>query len=305
MRLHPPLLLLALVLALSGCKDRPIQEQAAPPPSEPTPIQDADLPPGTLTGDALDPIRIPVPQLAGEVDLANRYLFTVLIEAYRSSATEGAFKCSGVIIAPRLVLTAGHCVCPRQTGASNSHSTCAATAYLTAMTYLPPEQGQVSRASHEMYEGVIRPHPQFEVLLDRDGGVTSIRANLALIILNAPLPERLRPVMLGETQAELHSPLVTVGYGNARDDISIYGRRRFNRTRVASSPAGQEVLLLEPPQQPLFANDSGGPCLREGALGPELVGISNRGFGKDPTCTNLDPYRAWLRDEILTATKAR
>jgi hypothetical protein len=243
--------------------------------------------------------------LAGEVDLANRYLFTVLLEAHGSPAAEEALKCSGVIIAPSLVLTAGHCVCPLQPGAANNHSTCATTAALTAMTYLPPMPGQSSRALHERYEGVIRTHPEFKVLLAENGGVTSIRANLALILLNTPLPERLRPVRLGEAEVELHSPLVTVGYGNDRDDISIFGRRRFNRTRVASSPAGNEVLLLDRPQQPLFANDSGGPCLRESALGPELVGISNRGLGRDSTCTSITSHRVWLRDELLKAAEAK
>lgn len=98
-------------------------------------------------------------------------------------------------------------------------------------------------------------------------------------------------------------PLVTVGYGNAKDDISLYGKRRFNRTRAASLPAGQEGIFLDPPQQPLFANDSGGPCLRETALGTELVGISNRGSGKESTCTSIYSHRVWLRDELLKSLK--
>jgi hypothetical protein len=305
MSFSPPSWLLALVLVLSACKDQRAREQESRPPSEATSTQDASPPSATLAGGSSDPVQIPLPQLAGEVDLANRYLFTVLIEAHGSPAAEEALKCSGVIIAPRLVLTSGHCVCPRQMGASSGRPGCAATAILTAMTYLPQQPGESARAVHERYEGMIRPHPELKFLLDEEGRVTSRHADLALILLNTPLPERLRPVKLGETEVEFQAPLVTVGYGNDRDDISLYGKRRFNRTRAASSPAGQEGILLDPPQQPLLANDSGGPCLRESSLGPELIGISNRGLGTESSCTSLYSHRAWLRDEILKAAETK
>jgi hypothetical protein len=255
--------------------------------------------------------RVPIRQipLAGKLDTANQYLFTVLIEAHASPPMGEALKCSGVLIAPRLVLTAGHCVClPPSTppaAAVIDNSACANTAILTATTYLPQERGKSQSATIGQYEGVIHPHPELEILLDEQGRVTSGHADLAVIILNTPLPEDLRPVELAETEVELHAPLLMVGVGHT-DGISAdpFGQRRFNRTRVASPPAGQERIFLDPPKQPLFANDSGGACVREAAQGSELIGISNRGLGTGSTCTSTYFHRAWLQNELLKAAKA-
>lgn len=306
--LAPTTALLTLLWGLSGCKDHPAREPAGPSPQPTSSTLDASSPPGALTGEILEPVEIPLLQLAGEVDVANRYLFTVLIEAQTSSAKADARRCSGVIIAPDLILTAGHCVCRLQSTESAPQafiddSACATTATLTAMTYLPPEPGESARAIHARYEGSIHPHPELKILLDEQGLVTSSHANLALILLTAPLPERFRPVKLAETNVAPNASLVTVGHGNDGSGADLYGKRRFNVTRVISLPAGEDRIFLDSPKQPLFANDSGGACLRETAQGFELIGISNRGLGKTPACTSIYSHRAWLRDEFLRADR--
>jgi secreted trypsin-like serine protease len=246
------------------------------------------------------------------VDATNRYLFAVSIEAHPSAPEQEALKCSGVIIDPRLVLTAGHCVCPRQrvvmpsdSAAFIDGSACAARAFLMARTYLPPEREESARATHAWFEGVIHPHPELKVLLDEHGRVTSSHADLAVISLNTPLPASLQPVKLAKSEVKLHDALVIVGHGSDGSSVDLFGTRRFNKTQLASAAAGQERIFLASPKQPAFANDSGGPCLRETTQGSELIGISNRGLGQESSCTSTYFHKAWLQDELLKASQAQ
>jgi secreted trypsin-like serine protease len=242
------------------------------------------------------------------------YLFAVSIEAHPSQPEQEALKCSGAIIGPRLVLTAGHCLCLRQRAANPSgsavfafidSSACAASATLMARTYLPPDREEGARAIHSPYEGVIHPHPELKVQLDEHGRVTSSHADLAVISLSTPLPANLQPVKLAKSEVGPNDALVIVGHGSDGSSVDLWGKRRFNKAQHASAAAGQERIFLAPPRQPAFANDSGGPCLRETPQGPELIGISNRGFGQESTCTSTYFHKAWLQDELLKSSQAK
>src|SRR4051794_31877989 len=56
----------------------------------------------------------------GESDLTNRYTFTVMIQVPTTSGK--TITCSGVLVTPRLVLTAGHCVCAGHTSPESGNS---------------------------------------------------------------------------------------------------------------------------------------------------------------------------------------
>ena len=291
--------LLGVTLGLGGCKDRPTQEKADASTPDTATVQHAE-PPQTLVGDVVDPVRIHQVPLDGELDAANRYLFTVLVDATPSTAFVGALKCSGVLIAPRLVLTAGHCVCVQRGAGSN----CISTATVMTMTYQSRKPGEDPRALHEMYHGVIRPHPELSIQFDGQERITSVHANLAVILLDKPMPDRISPLRLAESGFEPDELLLLSGYGSDGTGPELYGQRRFNKVQAARVSADHERVFLERSKRPLHENDSGGPCMRETERGSVLMGISNRGLGDDPTCISTYFYKEWLREEILNAGKA-
>jgi hypothetical protein len=163
--------------------------------------------------------------------------------------------------------------------------------------------GSVSQS----YEGVeVRPHPELRLLLDEHGRVETARADLAVILLNEPVEDAFPATSLGDADVQVGDSFVMVGYTYDKIVGGISGQRRFSRYKVEElMPLGDGRALFEQPERNLYAGDSGGPCLREGANGAVLVGISSRGLGETATFTRTYPYRSWLASELERASRIR
>jgi hypothetical protein len=246
-------------------------------------------------------------ELIGEADAANHYPFTVIVIAKASGGHEPQRACSGAIIAPWLVLTAGNCVCPRsrpippegQGNTLTDASTCETTASVMTFTYeaLRAEAGMESWS--ERYQGTIRPHPRLEIRFDSHGKVVSSQANLALIVLDRPVKKNTPPVPISAEAAQAGETLTVVGYGYIQGITGLDGKRRFSQEKVLRTvDANSGQVLFGLPELHGYKGDTGGPCLRETAQGPVLVGISNRGFGDESTLTNVSGYQDWLSGEM-------
>ncbi len=249
--------------------------------------------------------------LSGEVDDGNRYLAAVRVIAF--SGERKVMICSGAALSRRVVLTAGHCVCPlRQEapGAAQGQelsdaSSCVASVKAEVMLYDPPsrDSGRVEGASMPFSLGTVRPHPELKVVVDGERHVKESHADLALVVLSEPLEVPGLP--LSNKEVRVGDSVLIVGYGY--DEVSDWfgDERRFSMNTVTrlSTPEDERVLILQPGGH-RYRQDSGGPCLRQGEHGLELVGISSRWLGEGAAFTSTYGYRRWLRDEVRRAEAA-
>jgi secreted trypsin-like serine protease len=252
-------------------------------------------------------------QVEGEPDALNRYPSVVHISPRGLEPKPGLRHCAGVIVAPRLVLTAGHCFCwqrPVSTPEGSvehriESSSCVKAAHVATFFYeyapsMPPDF--IGSLSIKRFEGQVRPHPQLEVRLDAKGGVLSSHADLALIVLDTPVPVGFRPVPLAKTGARLQESLVRVGFAYSEESGMLDDTRLVHTSKLITALAPQgERFQFERRTSPFSRGDSGGPCLRPSRRGPVLVGISTTGLDHEPTLTDLQGFRSWLHDEIQLA----
>ena len=151
----------------------------------------------------------------------------------------------------------------------------------------------------DVFRGRIHAHPSLRIVLDPRGGMVSSQADLAVVLLDEPVKQELRLVPLADSAVQVGESIVVVGYGYDELADGYDGERRMSRNKIIRAPTpADERAAFEQPGHHLYKGDSGGPCLREGPSGPELVGISSRNLGEGATFTSIHPYRDWVRAQL-------
>ncbi|KQQ24732.1 trypsin-like serine protease [Methylorubrum extorquens] len=186
--------------------------------------------------------------------------------------TSGGGVCSGIVVAPDAVLTAGHCVAG--VGENRVH--------YRDETGRPVLAETAARSLHPAYDGdAIR------------GRTRSI--DLALLRTREPLPARFVPAALSAAMPRAGQSLTLAGYGAARGgDRRSIGRYR-GATLAVVEPYGPSRILvwLKAPGAGGCQGDSGGPIL-DGAAVVAVAAWVKDACGGLTQGILLGPQRDWI-----------
>jgi hypothetical protein len=234
---------------------------------------------------------------AGTLDRANRYASTVMVTPQGATMDSG---CSGVLLHSRLALTAAHCVCPRRQtvlpeggpGTLIDATACAERASVTAVVYEASENPERPTLRIRTYEGQVRPHPAFQILLDASGAERRNAADLSVILLDQPVELPLQGVRLADSEVQAQESLIMAGYGHDRIVGSRHGARYFRKNQVTQVPTPAEGRALYTQQgSALYEDFDGGPCFREEGQERLLVGIAGLSTREGLSFTSTFFYR--------------
>lgn len=227
--------------------------------------------------------------LGGSPDATHDDVFYLLM----GTPSAHGIACTATLVAPRLLLTALHCVLdanPEDSGKPACEQRFDTPRdFKLGATATNAATAAAAQTWHAIAAVHTPPAPELATLCGRD---------LALVELKAPVP-KVEPATPNFDLPVLGDALEVVGYGD--DGLTV------NQAAERRSRADSQVVKVVPPAFRVSlgpcAGDSGGPAFDEAGA---LVGVMSR--GDKSSCANmlyegLGPHADWLRATVAQVTK--
>jgi hypothetical protein len=225
---------------------------------------------------------------AGRVDaLVGADLADPAIQRYTVVVVSAKGRCTGVLLAQDIVLTAAHCVASgKKIWAGDAHQP------------LPP--WLISTAEPSMHGAALPPglravdqvvlHPLYNIK-DRAS------PDLAILRLERPLPDRFMPAVLSGRHLAEGDHLIAAGYGKTSSrDVKPSPVLRMVLLQVARAYRGWAILTKSSEDPAAGApGDSGGPLFTYRGM-HSLAGLISAGSDKQTIAIALAAHYGWIKD---------
>jgi V8-like Glu-specific endopeptidase len=199
--------------------------------------------------------------------------------------------CSGTVIAPRVVLTAAHCVF------SESGSELAASAFSVFVGNTLPSSGAGQYQVSARYR-----HPQY------DNSSSDFRQahDVAVLVATQDIPVTPVPILpLAQvSQATVGTNVLIEGFGDIDNTGNVYGTKYYGRTPIAEMTALDFIAGKQGKPDTCYG-DSGGPAYFEQGTSRWVLGITSAGSNPntdlcgDGTIFTLAPaFIDWIASQV-------
>ncbi|MBU1897837.1 trypsin-like serine protease, partial [Myxococcota bacterium] len=253
------------------------------------------------------------PSVAGAFPTVGALLATV--QTYQGP--RGGFSCTGTLIAPDVVLTAGHCIEPPQ---GVQEMTLYFSLSLDVADFgqpdltLPPRTSRVRRA---------QPHPGWQGTQSLQPRGLGQPNDLALLFLETPFldaPTSILSDPLGAATLRRDASVLIVGYGQRDPEAGdMMGPQPPAGVQYQAWSVIKEISAVEMqigdefPTPQKCHGDSGGPTFMDfddgRAPSRRLIGVTSRGYEDSADCwiggvdTRVDYYHAWISEAMVNACR--
>ncbi|MEN9809422.1 MAG: hypothetical protein RLZZ488_989 [Pseudomonadota bacterium] len=252
--------------------------------------------------------------VGSDVDDARRLSTVALTTDHRSARrtdnphllSQGRSFCSATIIAPRVLMTAAHCLQdfnPQTNTKSSSFILPSTSAFIAYFGTRVAMQGEWLRAVN------VIAHPEWNPALTLQAGGGLPAHDIGLVILEKDVPAPYTPVAIADESlsVQVSLPVTIVGYGVTRS-------RRNNNTgtlRQVTVPLKKidthaQLLGVGAFMRGACAGDSGGPMYIRGEDKKwSVIGVTSAGteifqncIGLDNTFTDARAYKKWIESSL-------